>query len=116
MAGRRTSGPRAERSSADEAFFPGRATRSGAASGSSTGTAQRTSGTRRQSDIRTRSTVRLLVLRGLELPEATNLTAFLCGIPVADGHWSLREINRLLFLRDLARRGGFGRADGGDRS
>jgi len=100
----------------DEAFFPDPATRSGAASGSSTGTVRRTSGPRRQPDIRTRPTVRLLMLRGLELPEATNLTAFLCGIPVADGHWDLREINQLLFLRDLVRRGGFGRTDGGDPS
>ena len=43
MAGRRTSGARAERSSEDEAFSRVRAKRSAAASGSSTGTA-RTSG------------------------------------------------------------------------
>ncbi len=112
MAGRRTSGPRAERSLVDEASFPARATRSGGASGSSIGIVKRRSGHNQAPDIRTRSTVRLLMLRGFELPEATNLTAFLCGIPVADRHWDLREINRLLFLRDLERRGRFGPNDG----
>ena len=111
MAGRRTSGVRAEHSSVDEAFSPGRATRSRVASGSSTGIA-RTSGSSPEPDIPTRRTVRLLMLRGLAPAEAANLTAFLCGIPVADRHWELREINKLLFLRNLARRGRFGPSDG----
>ena len=61
----------------------------------------------------TRSTYRLLLMKGLAPDEAANLTAFLCGIPVADVHWSLRQVNQLLFLRELARTGRFGRADGG---
>ena len=60
----------------------------------------------------TRSTYRLLQMKGLAPDEAANLTAFLCGIPVADVHWSLRQINQLLFLRELARKGRFGAADG----
>jgi hypothetical protein len=44
--------------------------------------------------------------------EAASITAMLCGIPVTDGHWSLREINRLLFFRELNRRGRFGETDG----
>jgi len=110
MAGRRTSGGRAERSSEDEAFFRARATRSGAASGSSTGTARK----RRKSEteIRTRPTVRLLTLRGLAPSEAANLTAYLCGLPVADCRWELRELNELLFLRELNRTGRFGASDG----
>jgi hypothetical protein len=44
--------------------------------------------------------------------EAANLTAFLCGIPVADVHWSLRQVNHLLFLREMARTGRFGPLDG----
>ena len=63
-------------------------------------------------DVQTRRTVRLLTLRGLEQTEATNLTAFLCGIPVAGWSWTLPEINRLLFLRELNRRGRFSPADG----
>lgn len=60
----------------------------------------------------TRSTYRQLLMKGLAPAEAANLTAFLCGIPVADVHWSLQQINLLLFLRELARSGRFGPADG----
>jgi hypothetical protein len=60
----------------------------------------------------TRSTYRQLLMKGLAPDEAANLTAFLCGIPVADVHWSLRQVNQLLFLRELARKGRFGPADG----
>jgi hypothetical protein len=60
----------------------------------------------------TRSTYRLLQMKGLAPEEAANLTAFLCGIPVADVHWSLRQVNQLLFLRELARTGRFGPTDG----
>lgn len=61
----------------------------------------------------TASTFRLLLLRGLTPREAANLTAFLCGIPIAEVHWSLRQVNHLLFLRELARTGRFGAGDGG---
>lgn len=60
----------------------------------------------------TRSTYRQLLMKGLAPDEAANLTAFLCGIPVADVHWSLRQVNQLLFLRELARKGRFESADG----
>ena len=60
----------------------------------------------------TRSTYRQLLMKGLAPDEAANLTAFLCGIPVADVHWSLGQVNQLLFLRELARKGRFGPADG----
>lgn len=69
-------------------------------------------GTRpRQVDIQTRETVRSLTLRGLAATEAANLTAYLCGIAVGNGGWKLSEINGLLFLRDLNRRGQFGPTD-----
>ena len=60
----------------------------------------------------TRSTYRQLLMKGLAPDEAANLTAFLCGIPVSDVHWSLRQVNQLLFLRELTRKGRFGAADG----
>jgi hypothetical protein len=60
----------------------------------------------------TRTTYRLLLLRGLAPDEAANLTAFMCGIPIAEVHWSLRQVNQLLFLRQLARTGRFGARDG----
>ncbi len=62
--------------------------------------------------LATGSTYRQLLMKGLAPDEAANLTAFLCGIPVADVHWSLRQVNQLLFLRELARTGRFGSADG----
>jgi len=60
----------------------------------------------------TRATYRTLLLRGLAPDEAANLTAFLSGIPVTEQHWKLSEINRLLFIRALARAGRFGEGDG----
>ena len=73
-----------------------------------------TSPSRTADRLVTRSTYRLLLMKGMAPDEAANLTAFLCGIPVADVHWSLRQVNQLLFLRELARRGRFGPADGDD--
>jgi hypothetical protein len=63
-------------------------------------------------DPQTRATYRMLIFRGLAPTEAANLTAFMCGIPVADQSWSLPEVNRLLFLRELNRTGRFGEDDG----
>jgi hypothetical protein len=61
----------------------------------------------------TRSTYRMLVSRGLAPDEAATLTAFMCGIPIDDVRWSIRQVNQLLFLRELARTGRFGPFDGG---
>ena len=52
-------------------------------------------------DWLTRSTYRSLVTRGFAPDEAATLTAFLCGIPIADVRWSLRQVNELLFLRAM---------------
>jgi hypothetical protein len=60
----------------------------------------------------TRSTYRNLLVRGLAPEEAANLTAFMCGIPIAEVRWSLRQVNQLLFLRRLAATGRFGAFDG----
>ena len=67
-------------------------------------------------DTATRATYRHLLMRGLEPGEASNLTAFLCGIHVGDQHWQLTEVNRLLFLRELARAGSWGAEDGAART
>jgi len=61
----------------------------------------------------TRSTYRDLVIRGLAPEEAAALTAFMCGIPIAEARWSLRQVNELLFLRAMAQAGRFGSSDGG---
>lgn len=60
----------------------------------------------------TRSTYRHLLVRGLAPDEAATLTAFMCGIPIAEVRWSLRQVNQLLFLRRLAATGRFGALDG----
>ena len=61
----------------------------------------------------TRRTFRSLTALGLSPEEAANLTAFMCGIPLEGAHWSIRQVNQLLFLRELRRTGRFGRKDGG---
>jgi hypothetical protein len=71
------------------------------------------SGPDESTQLVTRSTYRQLMTRGLSPEEAATLTAFLCGIPVADVQWSIGQVNRLLFLRELARTDRFGAVDGG---
>jgi hypothetical protein len=55
----------------------------------------------------TKATYRNLILRGLAPDEAANLTAYLAGIGVGGTHWTLRQINQLLFLRQMNRDGRF---------
>ncbi len=75
--------------------------------GVSTATATPTavSDDREGGEVQTRATYRFLLMRGLNPTEAANLTAYLCGIDVEGSHWSIGEVNRLLFLRRLARSG-----------
>lgn len=44
---------------------------------------------------------------GLAPDEAANLTAFMAGIAIGEAHWTLRQINQLLFLRQMNRTGHF---------
>ena len=60
----------------------------------------------------TRAVYRLLLMRGLTPPEASSLTAFLCGLPTTDLKWSLKQVNQLLFLRRMRQLGRFGDTDG----
>jgi hypothetical protein len=46
-------------------------------------------------------------MRGLAPDEAANLTAYLAGIAVGDTHWTIRQVNQLVFLREMARNGRF---------
>jgi hypothetical protein len=39
--------------------------------------------------------------------EAANLTAYMAGIPIGESHWTLRQVNQLLFLRQMQRTGRF---------
>jgi hypothetical protein len=63
----------------------------------------------------TRPLYRLLMMKGLTPAEAANLTAFLCGLPATRLDWSIRQINEMLFLREMHETGRFGRADGEPR-
>ena len=60
-----------------------------------------------------RQVSRLLQMKGMTPDEAANLTAFLYGLPTADLHWSLKQLNQLLFLRQMRQTGRFGGGDGG---
>jgi hypothetical protein len=58
-------------------------------------------------ELPTRATYRSLIIRGLAPDEAANLTAYLAGIGVSGSHWTLKQINQLLFLRQMNRAGHF---------
>jgi hypothetical protein len=59
-----------------------------------------------------RSVWRLLQMKGMTSDEAANLTAFLYGLPTADLHWTLTQLNKLLFLRQMRQTGRFSDTDG----
>ena len=121
MAERRRSGARATGApSPDVASWPAAEADSEVESGSSTSTVLKPLETRPKQaptnpDLATRATYRLLLLKGLAPDEAASLTAYLCGLPVGEARWTVGEINRLLFLRELSRTGSWGLDDGGSR-
>ena len=121
MAERRRSGARATGApSPDVASWPAAEADSEVESGSSTSTVLKPLETRPKQaptnpDLATRATYRLLLLKGLAPDEAASLTAYLCGLPVGEARWTVGEINRLLFLRELSRTGRWGLDDGGSR-
>jgi len=95
------------RSSRAESSWPVLAAASVAASGSDTVTTSPASTQGSTPELPTRSTYRSLLIRGLAPDEAANLTAYLAGIGVGGSHWTLRQINQLLFLRQMNRTGHF---------
>jgi hypothetical protein len=80
---------------------------SAAASGSDIATTSPASRPERTPEVPTRATYRSLIIRGLEPDEAANLTAYLSGIGIGGSRWTLRQINQLLFLRQMHRSGHF---------
>lgn len=54
-------------------------------------------------------------MKGMTPAEAASLTAFICGLPTTDLHWSLKQVNQLLFLRRMQQTGRFGGTDGDRR-
>jgi hypothetical protein len=95
------------RSSRAESSWPVLAVASAAASGSDTATTSPVSSQDSMPELPTRATYRSLLIRGLAPDEAANLTAYLAGIGVGGSHWTLRQINQLLFLRQMNRTGHF---------
>ncbi len=80
---------------------------SAAASGSATAISTEPPSQPSSKALVTRATYRNLLIRGLEPDEAANLTAYLAGIQVGESHWTLSQINQLLFLREMNRTGHF---------
>jgi hypothetical protein len=112
MAGQARRGGRGTgRSSRADSSWPVLAVASAAASGSDTG-ASSSSLSKAPTAQTTRATYRHLLLKGMAPDEAANLTAFIAGIPVGEAHWTLQQINKLLFLRRMAETGRFGGQDG----
>ena len=109
MAGQARRGTRGPaRSSRGGSFSPVLAAASAAASGSAIDTAIRPATPAPTPELLTRSTYRSLLLKGLSPAEAANLTAFLAGIHVGESTWTLRQVNQLLFLREMRRTGHVG--------
>ena len=102
MAGRERRGTRAQgRSPRVASSWPALAAASVVASGSATDTSITAVSPSTSTTLATRSTYRTLIMRGMAPEEAANLTAFMAGLPVGQGRWTLKQINELLFLRRM---------------
>jgi hypothetical protein len=106
MAGRARREGQVRSSRADSSWRAGAAV-SAAESGSATVTTISSVSPEATPDLPTRATYRSLIIRGLAPDEAANITAWLAGIEVGESHWTLRQINELLFLREMSRSGHF---------
>lgn len=80
---------------------------SAVASGSATDTLVSPDSRETQEALHTRATYQTLLMKGMAPDEAANLTAYMAGIPIGESHWSLRQVNQLLFLRQMQRTGRF---------
>ena len=112
MAGQARRGTRGQgRSSHDDSSWPVLAAASAAVSGSAIATSI-TSKPETDRSLATRSTYRHLLMKGMAPEEAANLTAYMAGIPIGEAHWTLKQVNQLLFLRQMQQTGRFGDSDG----
>jgi hypothetical protein len=108
MAGQPRRGTRGQgRSSHGDSSWPALAVVSGVASGSATDTLILPDSPETQEALHTRATYRTLLLKGMAPDEAANLTAYMAGIPIGESHWTLSQVNQLLFLRQMQRTGRF---------
>src|SRR4051812_9433495 len=107
MAGQARRGAQRQRRSRAVSPWPVLAAASVAGSGSVTAITTPEASPDSTPELPTRATYRNLIIRGLAPDEAANLTAWIAGLEVADAHWTLRQVNQLLFLRDMNRAGRF---------
>ena len=107
MAGQARRGAQARGRSSRAGSWPLVAAASVAASGSAIASTSSAVKPEPTPDPSTRATYRTLIIRGLAPDEAANLTAWLAGIEVGESHWTLRQVNELLFLREMNRAGHF---------
>jgi len=108
MAGQARRGTRDQgQSSHDAPSWPVPVAASAGGSGSATAITTDVSSPELTRALPTRATYRNLILRGLAPEEAANLTAYLAGIQVGESRWTLRQVNQLLFLREMHRTGYF---------
>jgi hypothetical protein len=112
MAGQARRGTRGQGRSSRGDSWPVLAAASAGVSGSVTATSTTEPKSEIRQSLATRSTYRHLLLKGMAPEEAANLTAYLAGIPVGEAHWTLKQINQLLFLRQMRQTGRFGGTDG----
>ena len=54
---------------------------------------------------------RQLISSGITSPEAAGLISYVVGLAPCESHWSLDEVDLLLFLRDLYRHTNWGKAE-----
>ncbi len=101
------------RSSRADSSWPAIATASVDESGSAIATTTSATSPHPIPELPTKATYRSLIIRGLAPDEAANLTAWMAGINVAEARWTLRQVNQLLFLRQMNRSGQF--EEPGDR-
>lgn len=112
MAGQARRGTRGQGRPSHGASWPVLAAASAVASGSATDILTTQPGPAAPAGLpTTRSTYRTLLLKGMAPEEAANLTAYLAGIPIGEANWTLKQINQLLFLRQMQRSGRFGEGD-----
>src|SRR3954453_20625594 len=110
MAGQARRGAQRQRPSRAVSSWPVLGAASVAASGSATAITTPEASLDSTPELPTRATYRNLIIRGLAPDEAANLTAWIAGLEVGDAHWTLRQINQLLFLREMNRSGRFAEA------
>lgn len=61
--------------------------------------------------VRTQASYRQLTFRGLTSAEATGVIGYVVGLKACAQPWTLTQVNRILFLRELYTRGDWGEAE-----